>query len=60
MRPDVRAPALNPADPTIRHQLDLKPDTPSGRAAGARAVKRYTSATNNKTRVIYYDPKDFM
>jgi hypothetical protein len=58
-RPDVRAPARTP-DPKMRHQLELKPNTPTGRQAGARAVERYTRDTGNKTRTIYYDPKDFI
>lgn len=57
IRPDALTPARNPADPMKRFNLDLKPDTPSGRRAAARAVKKYTEATENKTRVIFYDPK---
>lgn len=59
LRPDVRAPARNPAKSETRFQMELKPDTPSGRRAAARAVERYTRETTNKTRAIYYDPKDF-
>ncbi|MFC3077638.1 hypothetical protein ACFODL_06010 [Phenylobacterium terrae] len=29
-------------------------------SAGAKAAKRYTETTGNRTRVIYYNPKDFM
>lgn len=36
---------------------DLKPNTPSGRRAGARAVKKYKE--HGTTRPIYYDPKLF-
>ena len=61
LRPDVRTP------PRVRtqgkepepFQMELKPNTPSGRAAGARALKKY-APTNVKTRVIYYDPKKFI
>lgn len=40
--------------------MELKPNTPSGRRAAARAVRRYEEDTKNKTRAIFYDPKDFM
>ncbi|WP_332765495.1 hypothetical protein [Phenylobacterium sp.] len=40
--------------------MELKPNTPSGRAAAARAAKKYETETGNKTRSIYYDPKDFL
>lgn len=58
-RPDIRAPARKP-DPKKRFQMELKPNTPSGRRAAARAVRRYEEDTGNKTRAIFYDPKDFM
>jgi len=38
--------------------LELKPNTKSGRAAAARAVKRYQGASGKKVRAIYYNPKD--
>jgi hypothetical protein len=38
--------------------VELKPATPSGRAAGAAAIKKYKAATNSNGRVIYYDPKN--
>jgi hypothetical protein len=57
LRPDAGTPARNPENPDERHYVELKPDTPSGRARGASAVKRYQDASGNKTRVIYYDPK---
>ncbi len=56
-RPDVLAPERSSGK---RFQMELKPDTPSGRAAAARAVKRYFRDTKNKTRAIFYDPEDFM
>ncbi len=36
--------------------MELKPNTPSGRASGARQVKIYEKQLNMKGRVIYYDP----
>jgi hypothetical protein len=39
--------------------MELKPNTPSGRAAAARAVKKY-EPTDVKTRPIFYDPKSFL
>ena len=60
LKPDGGTPQRNPADPTERFYLELKPNTPTGRAAGARAVKRYRDASEQKARTIYYDPKDFI
>lgn len=60
LRPDVQGPVRQRADSEIRFQMELKPNTPSGRRAAAKAVERYTRETGNKTRAIYYDPKDFM
>lgn len=59
LKPDVGAPARNPLS-NRRHLMELKPNTPSGRAAAARAAKKYETETGNKTRPIYYDPKDFL
>lgn len=39
--------------------MELKPNTPSGRAAAARAMKKY-EGTDVKTRPIFYDPKPFI
>ena len=36
--------------------MELKPNTPSGRRAGARQAKRYREQLGRKGRVIYYDP----
>jgi|GEM_PF-433199 len=36
--------------------LELKPNTPSGRAAGARQVSNYENQLGMPGRVIYYDP----
>jgi len=38
---------------------EAKPNTPSGRRAAARAVKKY-EGTDVKTRPIFYDPKPFI
>jgi hypothetical protein len=61
MSPDALGPQRNwkPKKKDLRFALELKPNTRSGRAAGARAVKRYTRATGYRTRVVYYDPKTF-
>lgn len=61
LRPDVRTPPRvrargNEPEP---FQMELKPNTPSGRAAAARAVRKY-EATKVKTRPIFYDPKPFI
>ena len=37
--------------------LELKPNTPSGKAKGARQIQQYERATGKKGRVVYYDPK---
>lgn len=60
LRPDVRAPVRDPAKPRQPFQMELKPNTPSGRRAAARAAERYERETGKKTRPIYYNPKDFM
>ncbi len=36
--------------------LELKPNTPSGRSAGASQMKNYQEQLGVKGRVIYYDP----
>ena len=59
-RPDVGAPQRNPIDPHERRLLELKPNTPSGRAAGARAIERYREVTKNPIRLIFYNPEDFI
>lgn len=59
-KPDVGAPVRDPAAPKKRYLMELKPDTPRGRQAGKRAAKIYKDETENKTRVIYYNPKDYM
>ena len=39
------------------HILELKPNTPSGRAAGARQIQNYEDQLGRRGRVIYYEPK---
>ena len=39
------------------HILELKPNTPSGRAAGARQIQNYEDQLGMRGRVIYYEPK---
>jgi len=36
--------------------VELKPNTPSGRAQGARQIQKYKDATGTNGRVIYYEP----
>lgn len=36
--------------------LELKPNTPSGRAAGARQIRNYEEQLGMPGKVIYYDP----
>jgi hypothetical protein len=36
--------------------LELKPNTPSGRAAGERQIRNYEEQLGMPGRVIYYDP----
>lgn len=61
LRPDVRTPSRvrTPGKEPEPFQMELKPNTPTGRAAAARAVKKYET-TGVKTRQIYYDPKSFI
>ena len=61
LRPDVRTPprVRAPGEEPQPFQMELKPNTPAGRAAGGRALKKY-EATGVKTRVIYYNPKPFI
>ncbi len=60
MKPDAGAPVPDPMFPGRRFQLEYKPNTPTGRAAAARAVRRYQSGTGNRTRAIFYDPADYL
>ena len=47
-KPDVQTPR--------GRLLELKPNTPSGRAAGARQARTYSNQLGQRTRVIYYKP----
>jgi hypothetical protein len=60
-RPDVRTPprVRTPGGDPEPFQMELKPNTPTGRQAAARAVKKYEGA-RVKTRPIFYDPKPFI
>jgi RHS repeat-associated protein len=39
------------------HPLELKPNTPTGKAKGVSQLPKYERATGNNGRIIYYDPK---
>ena len=60
VKPDVRTPLrMRPTgDKPVPYQMELKPNTESGRKAAARAIKMYSS-TGTKTRAIFYDPKHY-
>jgi hypothetical protein len=61
VRPDVRTPprVRAPGREPEPFQIELNPNTPSGRRAAARAMKKY-EGTDVKTRPIFYDPKPFV
>jgi RHS repeat-associated protein len=48
-KPDAITPSGRP--------IELKPDTPSGRRAGERQLRRYEELLGKKGRVVYYKPK---
>ena len=48
IRPDAVTPSGRP--------IELKPNTPSGRAQGARQLEEYEKALGKKGRVVYYPP----
>ena len=60
LKPDMGTPKRNPIDPDRRKYIELKPDSPSGRAAGARALERYRDATQDPVRLLFYKLKDFI
>jgi hypothetical protein len=60
LKPDIGTPKRNPIDPTKRKYIELKPDSPSGMAAGARALQRYREVTNDPVRLLFYNLKDFI
>ena len=49
LKPDAVTPSGRP--------VELKPDTPSGRAQGARQLRKYEEALGKKGRVVYYPPE---
>jgi len=59
LKPDLGTPPRTP-DPKVRNYVEVKPNTPSGRAAAARQVKKYKDATERKVRPLFYDPKRFI
>ena len=44
---------------TSGHPLELKPNTPSGKAKGKSQLPKYERATNSNGRVIYYNPDEY-
>jgi hypothetical protein len=56
LRPDLAAPART-SDPAVRRYIEIKPNTPSGRAAAARQIKKYKEASRQNVRALFYDPK---
>jgi hypothetical protein len=60
LKPDMGTPPRDPIDPTKRKYIELKPDSPSGRAAGARALERYRDVTKDPVRLLFYNLKDFI
>jgi hypothetical protein len=60
LKPDVGTPKRNPQFPDKRKYIELKPDSPSGRAAGARVLKRYQEVTKDPVRLLFYSLKDFI
>jgi len=51
LRPDAIDPKGRP--------VELKPNTPSGRAQGKRQIQKYKNATGTNGRVVYYDPDNY-
>ena len=60
LKPDLGTPQRDPVNPARRKYIELKPDSPSGRAAGARALQRYQNATKDPVRLLFYNLKDFI
>jgi hypothetical protein len=59
LKPDIGAPPRT-ADPDVRKYIEVKPNSPSGRAAAARQVRKYEEATEQKVRALFYDLKRFI
>ena len=51
----VRADLVTPGGSPV----EIKPNTPSGKAKGEKQLPQYERATGNKGRVIYYDPEKY-
>jgi hypothetical protein len=60
LKPDIGTPKRNPLKPKERKYIELKPDSPSGRAAGARALERYRALTQDPVRLLFYNLRDFI
>jgi hypothetical protein len=60
VRPDITAPIRNRSKTVEdRFLMELKPDTPYGRKAAARAVRDYAKKTDKKVRAIFYEQSDY-
>lgn len=59
LKPDIGTPPRT-SDPNVRNYIEVKPNTPTGRAAAAKQVKKYKDATGRRVRALFYDPKKFM
>jgi len=60
LKPDLGTPKRNPQLPDKRMYGELKPDSPSGRTAGARALKKYQALTDDYIRLFLYNLKGFI
>jgi hypothetical protein len=62
LRPDIKPPqrVTGQAQPPKIKYIEIKPNTPSGRAAAARQVKQYQAQGGVKVRTLYYQPKNFL
>ena len=60
LKPDLGTPKRNPQLPDKRMYGELKPDSPSGRAAGARALKKYQALTDDYIKLFFYNLQDFI
>jgi hypothetical protein len=60
LKPDLGTPKRNPQLPDKRMYGELKPDSPSGRDAGARALKKYQALTDDYIKLFFYNLQDFI
>lgn len=58
LKPDIGAPARG-MNPDVRRYIEVKPNTPSGRAAAARQIRKYKEWTEGEVRALFYDPERF-